>query len=274
MSVGQSSSGSVARSGLYFSRQACALMMAFAIGLVVLSLIPGAREQSFLFLNQAGAVHPWFWSGLSSFGDTLLALAFLLPFVLLRPQLAGLTLYAALIATAITHTLKPLLAVPRPAGVLDQGEFIVIGHTLYSQAFPSGHSVTSFVLVGLLVIGLQLKGWKATIALGLGILMILSRVTVGAHWPTDILAGALIGWLSVMAAQWLLLRWPFLEGGRGMQIVGLVIMTGCVLYVPFFDAGYPQGGWMHGLITAWAITATAWLLYQRKLSGKSLLKGT
>ncbi|MFP4296156.1 MAG: phosphatase PAP2 family protein [Halothiobacillaceae bacterium] len=255
------------------SRFACGTMMAASLLLVLLMALPGGREQAFEWLNPLGQWVPGFWSGLSALGDTLLALALLLPLVLWRPALAGLLAWSALIATAVTHTLKPMLDVPRPAGILPPDELTVLGHTLTSQAFPSGHTVTAFALAGLLVVGLGLRGWQAGVVLVAAGLIGLSRITVGAHWPTDVLAGALIGWVSVLAAALLLWRWPALAGGRWVFGGALLVLAGCVVTVPFFDTGYPQGLWMNGLVVAWAICGSLFVLRGRKLKGEALLKG-
>ncbi len=74
----------------------------------------------------------------------------------------------------------------------------------HTFSFPSGHSLFSFVLYGLIAYSvlarrdplarrLSLTTGCATLVLGIG----LSRIYLGMHWPTDVLAGYLT------AALWL-----------------------------------------------------------------------
>jgi membrane-associated phospholipid phosphatase len=58
-------------------------------------------------------------------------------------------------------------------------------------SFPSGHSVTAFASVVALAYFLPRWRWPL---LALGCLVGLSRIIIGAHYPSDVLAGAAIGW--------------------------------------------------------------------------------
>lgn len=66
------------------------------------------------------------------------------------------------------------------------------------SSLPSGHTVTMFALAGALTLI-----WRAPApAWYLAALIIgLSRVIVGAHWPSDVLAGACVGTLGALATR-------------------------------------------------------------------------
>ena len=86
-----------------------------------------------------------------------------------------------------------VLAYPRPR------PFVVLSsvHPLISsplaenyQSFPSGHAIFFFA-VATVIFSFEPK-W-GTLALIAAVLMGIARVYVGVHWPSDILAGALLG---------------------------------------------------------------------------------
>ncbi len=68
-------------------------------------------------------------------------------------------------------------------------------HVYKTGGFPSGHSTTSFAIGTSLAIGFFIakKPGTAFLMLGFGVLVGLSRVYVGVHYPTDVLAGACVG---------------------------------------------------------------------------------
>ncbi|HEY9644631.1 MAG TPA: phosphatase PAP2 family protein [Coleofasciculaceae cyanobacterium] len=72
-----------------------------------------------------------------------------------------------------------------------------------SYSFPSGHALGSLVLYGFLayLLGLQFPRWSRLIyglAVGLIGLIGLSRLYLGVHYPTDVIAGYAIGFLWLM----------------------------------------------------------------------------
>lgn len=237
------------------------LLLAFVFTALALMVVvfawPGAREELFHHFNALGGIEPTvpFWAGINALADTWLTLGLLLPFVLWKPRLAILLLFAAIVATAITHSLKPLLDVLRPPGVLEAGAFNLIGHSISSKAFPSGHTVTAFTAAGLLLLGLRPRLPVAVLILLLASLMGISRMVAGVHWPTDVLAGAIVGLASVAAAVWLVDRWPAAHHARWPVPVALFVCTVCALGAPWVDVGYPQGVWANWLVALIGVVA-------------------
>jgi undecaprenyl-diphosphatase len=103
----------------------------------------------------------------------------------------GLAVAAGLAAQLllIEQGLKHLVARQRPFaamglelrdGLLDAG----------SYSFPSGHSMASFLAAWIVTV--RFPRWRIPL-LALAVLIGLSRVHLGAHYPGDVLAGAVLG---------------------------------------------------------------------------------
>lgn len=112
-----------------------------------------------------------------------------------RKRSEYLTVGITLICLGLNPLLKLLIERPRPTEDLVS----VLGH--YSGlSFPSGHAFTSMLMFGLLfyLAPLILKWQRAiymtrTACLAMIILTGISRVYLGAHWPSDVLGGFLFG---------------------------------------------------------------------------------
>jgi undecaprenyl-diphosphatase len=84
---------------------------------------------------------------------------------------------------------------------------------VYSASFPSGHSTMStaaFLTLAMLIASLETKRRSKALAYVLAALVVIgvgfSRVYLGVHWPSDVLAGwclgsawALVGWIVLRA---------------------------------------------------------------------------
>lgn len=106
---------------------------------------------------------------------------------------------AGLGSVVITLTGKDLAARARPPQVFAVPPFEG------SPSFPSGHTLNATVVLGLtaylLVVGSTRRRWRVVAVSALGLLvaaMGLSRVFLGHHWLTDVVAGWAVGlgWLA------------------------------------------------------------------------------
>ena len=115
-----------------------------------------------------------------------------------RTRLAGVCLLAAIAFTAVCCNLglKPLIARPRPCHLDPSVHLLIPNPTDFS--FPSGHTAASFAAVAALYY-FRCRYWY--LAGTLAVLIAFSRLYLYVHFPTDILAGALLGlmlgWCSV-----------------------------------------------------------------------------
>lgn len=104
-----------------------------------------------------------------------------------------LALFAMLLGLVCTNLiLKPLVARDRPW--LDVPGLIPLIEEPDPCSFPSGHTTAAFAAAMIFWRALP-ETWVGTKALMMcmAFLMALSRLYVGVHYPTDVLAGALVG---------------------------------------------------------------------------------
>jgi undecaprenyl-diphosphatase len=123
-----------------------------------------------------------------------------------KRRMAIVLLVATLGALGVSHALKKTFDRDRP-------DLVPHGMVVYSKSFPSGHSMLSastYLTLGALLARVQrrkrIKAYILLVAVTATLLVGLSRIYLGVHWPTDVLAGwtAGAGWALMC---WLLARW-------------------------------------------------------------------
>jgi len=120
----------------------------------------------------------------------ILIILFLIKKTRLTSIVAGLSVVLARLV--ITEVIKYFYHSVRPYLVLDNVRKLIAENKNF-QSFPSGHTAIFFAIA--MAIFYFNRKW-GIIAFVVAVLVGLSRIYVGVHWPIDILAGALIGIIS------------------------------------------------------------------------------
>lgn len=141
-----------------------------------------------------------------------------------RLFLAGRTRQAVVVLIAIAGAaflvegIKDIVERPRP-------NLVPHGVTTYTHSFPSGHATggaATYLTLGALLARFEprrrLKVFALTVAVVITVLIGVSRVYLGVHWPSDVLAGWTLGacWaLFCWSAARILQRSGTIETGSG-----------------------------------------------------------
>jgi membrane-associated phospholipid phosphatase len=113
-------------------------------------------------------------------------------FCFFRRWREGFLVWMVLIAEGIVKGIKAVIDRPRPTE-----EFVRILEHSSSGSFPSGHAFHGILFLGLLIIlsaGIKTTGLKIgvrSIFITVMLLLGLSRVYLGTHWPSDVLGSFL-----------------------------------------------------------------------------------
>lgn len=144
---------------------------------------------------------------LGSWVAIVAALAAVIGLAIARRLTVSEVVFALLVGTGAViavQVIKNLVRRPRPPARID------LAHA-QGFAFPSGHSASAFfVFLTLAVLVTRISrrrltriaAWTCAVLIGIAVAW--SRAYLGAHWVSDVIAGALISgcWLGIVAAIW------------------------------------------------------------------------
>lgn len=141
---------------------------------------------------------------------TLVTIAAALYLFMMKKQVEGIYLLLSVnVGMILSNALKFGYARPRP-------DLVPHGSYTFTNSFPSGHSMMSavvFLSVGALLsrahTSYRIKSYFMGIAIFLTILIGISRIYLGVHWPSDVLAGWTAG--AICAMCFWLIEWFWQE---------------------------------------------------------------
>ncbi|WP_072392272.1 phosphatase PAP2 family protein [Hyphomicrobium sp. CS1GBMeth3] len=122
------------------------------------------------------------------------------------PAKAAFLIVAVTLGSMLNRLLKIGYARPRP-------DIVAHGTFVSSESFPSGHTTNSTIVY--LMLGMMLARVEASypvklfifgVCVAISLMVGLSRIYLGVHWPTDVLAGWAVGAAWVLVCWYVLLR--------------------------------------------------------------------
>lgn len=163
----------------------------------ILNRIKASDIRLFLWFNQGLNCHPLdiimqIFTCLGSLPATII-----LPLLLLLSgtrefMIVGLRIGMVLIISQFfVHIIKRLVNRPRPYKSMD--DVITIKPPLCIYSFPSGHTCAAFSMA---LVSANAFPVLAPMALVIATMVGISRIYMGAHYPTDVLVGFLIAYIS------------------------------------------------------------------------------
>lgn len=167
--------------------------------------LPDREFRLCLHLNRMGEdrVIRRFFAVISRIGDGMVWYLLILGFALHDLLSGGLISLQLAVAGSFTlvlyHSLKRWTRRPRPY----QRFRLITAHLppLDEFSFPSGHTLHA---VAFSTIAIVHQPWLSTLLLPLSLLIALSRVVLGLHYPSDVLAATAIGF-AIAAASFVLI---------------------------------------------------------------------
>ena len=96
---------------------------------------------------------------------------------------------AALIGLLVNYVISHLVYRPRPFVLYPHQVHLLVQHAPDSS-FPSDHATAVFAVAAAL---LGSSKWLTRVFWVFAVLIAIARVFIGVHWPTDVLAGFVIG---------------------------------------------------------------------------------
>jgi membrane-associated phospholipid phosphatase len=183
--------------GLQSHRVLASMLLIFIMLAVSLVWSAGQRLDAriFLLLNLKGSRPFWLDRLMLVFtqvGSGFFALGLALTLYLFGPRLLGYELMLGTLSLwMVVEILKLIVNRSRPFIRLTQAR--VLGLRALGRSFPSGHTSQAFFMATLITQYFHTNILVASLLYSLAALVGITRMYVGAHYPRDVIAGAILG---------------------------------------------------------------------------------
>lgn len=180
-------------------------LLALTIALISLKLFPALDLYALKSLNKLFFDERTF-AVITDMGNAFFITAFIIPTLIVYSNFnskinsvsASILVIPSLVFGLFIQLVKNLVNAPRPAGVGDIN-INFLDPVFQSNSFPSGHTASIFIvcLIWLKVALTNTKGFQMHyfVIVLCALVISLTRVIVGAHWLSDVLASILFAWL-------------------------------------------------------------------------------
>ncbi len=217
------------------SKTQAAWLTAFVFCACGVLLHHSSLNQEWLILGHQKTWLPeQFWLFVTQWGDAGQCLLLMLILFARDGGKLALILKTWLLGIPFSIVLKHTLNIPRPLNILEAEWLQAIGQPpLLGHSMPSGHAMAAGSAAALLFLFMRSDRPRLLWAvLFLWALVALSRLSVGAHWPADVVTGfGLGGLLVILACHWEKFQPWVLNPDALWTRFGLVSLQALVLYL-------------------------------------------
>ena len=180
-------------------------LLALTIALISLKLFPSLDLYALKSLNKL-FFDEQTYAVITDMGNAFFITAFIIPALIVYSNFnskinsvsASILVIPSLVFGLFIQLVKNLVNAPRPAGAGDIN-INFLDPVFQSNSFPSGHTASIFIvcLIWLKVALTNTKGFQMHyfVIVLCALVVSLTRVIVGAHWLSDVLASILFAWL-------------------------------------------------------------------------------
>ncbi len=187
-----------ARGGLRVDLLSLASALAAVVGCAFVRR-HGLDTALFLAVNRWHGAPDAVWESLGIAGLGLAAVAGLAAGARHQPRVVAALPWMLAVGGGLTHLVKQGAPMSRPASILAAADLHVVGPKLFQRSMPSGHAMTAAAVVTMLFLAGGPFWRRPAVLLGAILLSAaigFSRIASGAHWPSDVAAGAVLGWAT------------------------------------------------------------------------------